>query len=77
MIDLDTEIILNRQKLIYFHQCSEEANKCKLCCPKEVNGKVQCLVASNGTNFPELQKYVDENNANLLPGFYVETFLLQ
>ncbi|KAL5256304.1 hypothetical protein ACHWQZ_G011504 [Mnemiopsis leidyi] len=49
-------------------QCEEEANKCKLCCPKLVDGEVQCLVASNTTHFPELEEYIDTNNANLLPG---------
>merc|ERR1712176_766498 len=36
-------------------QCSEDENKCKLCCPKVVDGKTECFVASNETLFPDLK----------------------
>ncbi|XP_063675070.1 disintegrin and metalloproteinase domain-containing protein 10-like [Bolinopsis microptera] len=49
-------------------QCSEEENKCKLCCPKVVDGETQCLVASNETYFPDLKNDLNDDNSKLLPG---------
>ena len=50
-------------------QCTENENKCKLCCEKVVDGKTQCLV-SNDTVFAgtDLATAISGQAPYLLPG---------